>query len=342
MHGKRYQLPPLELLPAFEAAARSLSFTRAGQELFLTQSAVSRQIKALEAHFGCPLFERMTRALRLTPEGEELYRVATDVLARLHVAGERLRGAGAARTLTLTTTPGFASLWLIPRLPRLMKAHPHIDVRIAAGNDLVNLERSLIDLAIRYSASTAAPKGAVSLFGEEVFPVCSPALTQDADRPLRTPQDLAQHVLLHLDYPSGRGTWLDWDTWLAALGVAGLAPAAALHFSQYDQMIHAAVAGQGVALGRSPLVGQALGDGRLVAPFPLSQVVPRGYYVIESPLAAGKPQVRAFVDWLIEEARAGDGAADAAAAGPGGPARRGRLTPLSPGPGPAAPPSRRD
>lgn len=302
MHTRRYELPPLELLPAFEAAARTLSFTRAGQELFLTQSAVSRQIKALEAHFGCPLFERLTRALRLTPEGEELYRVATDVLARLHVAGERLRGGGGPRTLTLTTTPGFASLWLIPRLPGLMKAHPRIDVRIAASNDLVNLERSLIDLAIRYSSSDATPRGAVSLFGEEVFPVCSPALAQDDERPLRTPRDLARHVLLHLDYPQGRGTWLDWDTWLAALGVADLAPAGALHFSQYDQMIHAAIAGQGVALGRSPLVARALRDARLVAPFPRSEVVPRAYYLIESPRAADKPQVRAFVEWLLAEA----------------------------------------
>ena len=305
MHSKRYALPPLDLLPAFEAAARTLSFTRAGQELFLTQSAVSRQIKALEEHFGCALFERLTRALALTDEGEELYRVTADVLARLHVTGERLRGAGAARLLTLTTTPGFASLWLIPRLPRLMSEHPNIDVRIAASNDVLNLERGLIDLAIRYSSTEAAPREAISLFGEEVFPVCSPALLRDAARPLREPRDLQHQVLLHLDYPAARGSWLDWGSWLAALGVADLAPAAALHFTQYDQMIQAAIAGQGVALGRSPLVAQSLRAGQLVAPFARSEVVPRAYYVVESALGAGKPQVRAFVDWLLREARAG-------------------------------------
>jgi DNA-binding transcriptional LysR family regulator len=266
---------------------------------------VSRQIKSLEEHFGCALFERLTRALALTQEGEELFGVTTDVLARLHMTGEKLRGAGAARTLTLTTTPGFASLWLIPRLSRLMKAHPNIDVRIAASNDVLNLERSLIDLAIRYSPTEAAPKGAISLFGEEVFPVCSPALLSDAARPLREPRDLQRHVLLHLDYPAGRGSWLEWGTWLAALGVADLSPAAALHFTQYDQMIQAAIAGQGIALGRSPLVAQSLGNGQLVAPFARSEGVPRAYYLVESPLAAGKPQVRAFVDWLSQEAAAG-------------------------------------
>lgn len=302
----RRALPPLDLLPAFEAAARRLSFTKAGEELFLTQSAVSRQIQALEAHFGCPLFERRTRALALTPEGETLYEVVAEVLARLRMTNEKLRGAGeAARMLTITTTPGFASLWLIPRLPGLMRRHPRIDVRIAASNDLVNLVRSRIDLAIRYTARAAVPEGAVSLFGEELFPVCSPALLAEAGRPLRAPADLAQHVLLHLDHSMGRGSGLDWDTWLAALGVPALRPAAALHFTQYDQMIHAAIAGQGVALGRSPLVAQALSEGRLVAPFPRSEVSPRGYYLIASPISADKPQLRAFTDWLLGEAAEG-------------------------------------
>lgn len=312
MHNKRYQVPPLDLLPAFEAAARNLSFTAAAAELFLTQSAVSRQIKALEQHLGCALFERLTRALALTEEGEELYRVTADVLARLHLTAERLRGVPSARMLTLTTTPGFAALWLIPRLPRLMQRHPQIDVRIAASHDVINLERGLIDLAVRYGSTAAAPPGAVSLFGEEVFPVCSPALLRDAARPLRVPRDLQRHVLLHLDYPAARGSWLDWGTWLSALGVADLLPAAALHFTQYDQMIQAAIAGQGVALGRSPLVARSLRARQLAVPFKRTEVVPRAYYLIESALAGGKPQVRAFVDWLLEEARA-----DSAAAGAG-------------------------
>jgi LysR family transcriptional regulator, glycine cleavage system transcriptional activator len=302
MHSKRYQVPPLDLLPAFEAAARNLSFTQAAQELFLTQSAVSRQIKGLEEHLGCALFERRTRALRLTEAGQDLYRVTADVLERLHQAAAKLQSGQAARLLALTTTPGFASLWLIPRLQRLLARHPQIDVRIAATNDVLNLERSLIDLAIRYSAPEAAPAGAISLFGEDVFPVCRPELLRDPSRPLARPRDLEHHVLLHLDYPAGRGSWLDWGTWLAALGVADLKPAAALHFTQYDQMIQATVAGQGVALGRSPLVGQLIRSGQLAAPFDRTAVVPRAYYLIESALAANKPQVKAFVAWLLQEA----------------------------------------
>ena len=302
MSNRRFDVPPLDLLPAFEAAARTLSFTKAAEELFLTQSAVSRQIKALEEDLGCALFERRTRALLLTEAGQDLYRVTADVLDRLQQAVGRLRGDRSAHIVTLTTTPGFASLWLIPRLQRLIALHPEIDVRIAATNDVVNLERGLIDVAIRYAAPAAAPPGAVSLFGEEVFPVCAPALIRDPSRRLESPRDLQRHVLLHLDYPAGRGSWLDWGTWLAALGVADLKPAAALHFTQYDQMIQAAIAGQGVALGRSPLVGHLVREGTLAVPFAKSETVPRAYFLIESALAAGKPQVQAFAAWLRDEA----------------------------------------
>jgi len=302
MRNKRFDVPPLDLLPAFEAAARTLSFTKAAEELFLTQSAVSRQIKALEEDLGCALFERRTRALLLTDAGQDLYRVSAEVLHRLHDAVGKLRGDRSAHVLTLTTTPGFASLWLIPRLQRLIALHPEIDVRIAATNDVVHLERGLIDVAIRYAAPDAAPPGAISLFGEEVFPVCAPALVRDRARRLENPRDLARHVLLHLDYPAGRGSWLDWGTWLTALGVADLRPAAALHFTQYDQMIQAAIAGQGVALGRSPLVGQLLRSGTLVAPFAHAKTAPRAYFLIESTHAAGKPQVKAFAAWLRQEA----------------------------------------
>ena len=182
----------------------------------------------------------------------------------------------------------------------------------AATNDVVHLERGLIDVAIRYAAPDAAPPGAISLFGEEVFPVCAPALVRDPTRRLENPRDLERHVLLHLDYPAGRGSWLDWGTWLTALGVADLRPAAALHFTQYDQMIQAAIAGQGVALGRSPLVGQLLRSGTLVAPFAHAKTAPRAYFLIESAHAAGKPQVKAFAAWLRQEA-ADDALAGAAA-----------------------------
>src|SRR5689334_14238921 len=147
---RHYDLPPLAQLEAFEAAARSLSFTKAADELSLTQSAISRQIKALEEHFEFPLFRRLHRALSLTEEGQALYQSVADVLAQLHDVAGRLRRRPGSRTLVVTTTPGFAGIWLIPRLATFTAAHPEIDVRISAANNFVNLDREGVDVAVRY------------------------------------------------------------------------------------------------------------------------------------------------------------------------------------------------
>ncbi len=305
MVSKRYNLPHLAFFQGFEAAARTLSFTKAAEELFITQSAVSRQIKALEDHLGLKLFERRPRALALTENGQALYRIATDVLDRLQSATDRLRAETRARQLSITTTTGFASLWLIPRLRRFTSLHPDIDVRISATTDALNLERSLIDLAIRYCRPESVPEGAVRLFGEEMIPVCGRALVHDKARPLKRPQDLAQHTLLHFDYAGAETMYMDWGTWLTALGIGDLKPAGALHFSQYEQMIQAAISGQGVALGRQPLLNELIESGALVAPFRQTLVGSRAYFIIESRFAAGKPHVREFAQWLIAEAGQG-------------------------------------
>ena len=198
---KRYNLPPLAFFQGFEAAARTLSFTKAAEELFITQSAVSRQIKALEDHLGIRLFERRPRSLALTESGHALHRISADVLERLQAATDQLRAAHRTRQLSITTTTGFASLWLIPRLQRFTGLHPDIDVRISATTDTLNLERSLIDLAIRYCAPEAAPDGAVRLFGEEMIPVCAPALLRERARaPLE--QADAEVVFERLDLPA--------------------------------------------------------------------------------------------------------------------------------------------
>jgi DNA-binding transcriptional LysR family regulator len=300
---KRYNLPPLGFFQGFEAAARTLSFTKAAEELFITQSAVSRQIKALEDHLGIRLFERRPRSLALTESGEALYRMSADVLERLQTATDQLRAASRTRQLSITTTTGFASLWLIPRLQRFTGLHPDIDVRISATTDTLNLERSLVDLAIRYCPPESAPEGATRLFGEEVLPVCAPALLRDRSRPLKRPQDLKHHVLLHFDYPGAQKMFMDWGTWLTSLGIGDLKSAGALHFSQYEQMIQAAISGQGVALGRQPLVNDLIQTGMLAAPFKKAVVGSRGYFIIESPAASGKPHVRQFAAWLIEEVK---------------------------------------
>jgi DNA-binding transcriptional LysR family regulator len=301
MPNRRYRLPQLGFIQGFEAAARHLSFTKAAEELFITQSAVSRQVKALEDHLGVTLFERRQRALALTESGHALYRVATDVLERLQAATDQLRASGRSRQLSLTTTTGFASLWLIPRLQRFTSLHPDVDVRISATTAVINLERSLVDLAIRYCRPEDVTERAIRLFGEEVVVVCGRSLLHDRSRPLKRPHDLKHHVLLHFDYAGAQ--FLDWGTWLTSLGIGELKPAGALHFSQYEQMIQAAISGQGVALGRQPLVNDLLGSGVLAMPFRKAVVGSRAYFIIESEHGAAKPHVRQFAAWLMEEAK---------------------------------------
>src|SRR5215468_10638031 len=286
MPNRRYRLPQLGFIQGFEAAARNLSFTKAAEELLITQSAVSRQVKALEDHLGVALFERRQRALAL-----------------LQAAADQLRASGRTRQLSLTTTTGFASLWLIPRLQRFTRLHPDVDVRISATTAVINLERSLVDLAVRYCRPEDVPERATRLFGEEVVAVCSRALLRDRSRPLKQPRDLKHHVLLHFDYAGALPSFLDWGTWLTSLGIGDLKPAGALHFSQYEQMIQAAISGQGVALGRQPLVNDLIQSGALVTPFRKAVVGSRAYFIIESAHAAAKPHVRQFAAWLMEEAK---------------------------------------
>ena len=296
----RNALPALDLLVGFEAAARHLSFTRAGEELFLTQSAVSRQIKDLEEQLGVALFQRRHRALALTPEGQQFYAAAAQVLVTMRAATDRLRTRTGRQAIALTTTHSFAALWLIPRLAGFTRTHPEADVRITADTRVQNLERDGLDIAIRHGPPSLAGPNAIRLFGERVFPVCSPKLL--ARKPLKKPEDLKNHVLLQYDDPDGRHPWLHWKTWLEVAGIADLRPAGTLSFSGYEQIIPAAVAGHGVALGRTPLVRDLLAAKELVAPFKSSADPARAYFAIVSKRAAGRPEVTAFVDWLRETA----------------------------------------
>ena len=310
MHRKRFNLPPLDLIQGFEAAARTLSFTKAAEELFITQSAVSRQIRGLEDHLGVALFERRPRSLILTDQGRMLHRAATEFLERLQETTNRLRADGGVPHLTVTTTGGFASLWLIPRLRTFTALYPDVDVRISASYKTVNLERSLVDVAVRYCKLDEAPDEAIRLFGEELFPVCSPTLVQDGPFPLRALGDLKHHALLHM---AEAGDLMDWDTWLAAQGHAGLRSAASIRFDSYEQMIQAAQGGQGVAMGIGRLVNGLIESNRLVAPFCKSVTGSRSYFIIRSANTRTRPHVQAFVDWLIEEAKTAIAVEDKAA-----------------------------
>jgi LysR family glycine cleavage system transcriptional activator len=298
------RLPSLDLLKGFEAAARLLSFTRAGEELHLTQSAVSRQIQELEDQLGVPLFHRRHRSLALTDAGQQLYPAAAQVLATMRAATDRLRAASAQKVLSVTTTPGFASLWLIPRIAGFTREHAGVEVRITAEVRIQELERDGADVAIRFCPQAMAGPGAERLFGEQVFPVCSAALAGDPKRPLRVPADLRHHVLLHLDDPDGRYPWQAWRVWLEAAGVPDLRPVGNLRFSGYDQIIPAAIAGHGVALGRTPLVDTAVTAGQLVAPF--RQITPsdRAYWIVVSRRAVDRAEVADFAAWLKRAAAA--------------------------------------
>jgi len=302
MNIRNVRLPSLDLLRGFEAAARLLSFTRAGGELRLTQSAVSRQMQELETQLGVQLFQRRHRALALTDAGQQFYPAAAQVLATMRAATDRLRAQSGRGALSVTTTHSFAALWLIPRLAGFTRDHPGVDVRISAATRVQDLERDGLDVAIRHGPAQLAGEGATRLFGERVFPVCSPKLLQDARKPLKQPADLRHHVLLQYDDPDARHPWLHWRTWLEVERLTELKPAGRLSFSGYEQIIGAAIAGHGVALGRSPLVKGALASGELVAPFRRSADPARAYYAIVSKNAAGRREVEDFVAWLQEEA----------------------------------------
>jgi LysR family glycine cleavage system transcriptional activator len=289
----------LDLLHTFEAAARHLSFTRAGAELFLSQSAISRQVQQLEESVGAPLFERRHRALALTEAGRILQRAVEDSLERLRDAAARVRSTAGRQQLTLTCTPGFASFWLIPRLAGFTAAHPEVDVRISATLDLVDLRRAGVDLAVRFVPSTEG-QGPL-LFEEEVQPMCAPRLLRDPARPLKTPEDLERHTLLTVEMRDAPLT-VDWEPWLGLMGLPALHMAHTVRFTQYGEAVAAAVAGQGVVIGRLPLLADLVRQKKLVAPFRSAAASRRGYFVTLAPHAAQHAGARAFADWLVAAA----------------------------------------
>jgi DNA-binding transcriptional LysR family regulator len=298
------RLPSLDLIRSFEAAARHLSFTKAAAELYVTQSAVSRSVKTLEDHLGVVLFHRRHRTLALSEPGQLLYRTATEVMERLRDASRRIRQVKAGHMVTVTSTISFAAMWLVPRLPEFREAHPDVEVRIAAANEMSDLEREGIDVAVRYCTPKTVAKGALKLLGEHVFPVCSPKLLgRGAAHPLRRPEDLRHQIMLHLEEAHGLAPWLHWNVWLEAMKQKDIVPAGVLRFSHYDQMIQAAIDGQGVALGRSPLVRRLIKQGKLAAPFESKSISSRAYFVLAAAGAAARPEVQHFIGWLAQTAK---------------------------------------
>ena len=302
MDKRRRPRLSLDLLRGFRAAARHLSFTRAAQELCVTQSAVSREVKTLEEQIGKPLFLRVHRALQLTPAGEQLYRGIDSGLALIDAAADR--AAGTDRCVSVTTTSALASLWLAPRLSRFSRLHPGVDVRVVASNDKPDLERELIDVAIRFAADGADMPHGEWLADCEIFPVCAPQLARDKTRPLRSATDLRHHVRLDFETTRDGRPWSEWDVWFRKMGIEAVAPKSTLHFPQYDHVIPAAIEGSGVALGAFPHLTQHLRDRTLCAPFGPEAVARLGSFFVV--LRHGGPvsdATASLVAWLHSEVR---------------------------------------
>ena len=239
----------------FEAAATHLSFTRAAHELFVTQAAVSHQIKALEERLGVKLFNRLGRALTLTEPAQRFLPAVRESFDRLSAATDELLQANTAGALNVTTLNSFAALWLVPRLARFQARHPDIAVRIHAADEVVDLRRQGYDIAIRYGAGKWPDLHAEKLFDDDTYPVCSPALLA-GPHPLRVAEDLRHFTLLHEEMID-----ITWVHWLRAAGVADIDPARGPVFSHANMVIQAAINGQGVALGRGPLIADELAAG---------------------------------------------------------------------------------
>jgi len=318
------KLPPLDLVRGFVAVGRRMSITLAAQDLHVTQSAVSRQIRALEAHLGVPLLVRGFRSVSFTSEGAQLFRMADVWLSQLGDLTEQLRAPERRTPVTVTTTIGVASLWLLPRLGAFQAAHPHIDVRVAADNRLIDIDRESVDIAIRYSLRAMVPDAAAWMFGESVVPVAHPSLDpRELDA-----RELQRHVLLEFDDPTR--PWLQWSEWLNARGLNRARAKGMLRFNQYDQIVLAALAGHGIALGRVALIAPMLADGRLHAVGGQAALATEHAYWLVRNARRSTPDADVVAQWLMEQAAATErdlrdesalnkGASDAAAPRPYGP-----------------------
>jgi LysR family glycine cleavage system transcriptional activator len=297
------RMPSLDLVRGFVAVGRRMSISLAAQDLCLTQSAVSKQVHALEAQLGVQLLVRGHRAISFTPEGERLFRSADGAVQQLQEVMGGIRQSGEQRPVTVSASIGMTGLWLLPRLRRVQALHPGVDVRVSSNNRVADLRNEGIDLAIRYTTPALAPAGAVRLFGETLAPVAHPSMGSLGALSWGSAEALSPLCLL--DFEDPRHPWLQWRDWLAAVGWSDAKPQAVLHFNQYDQLIQAALAGQGVALGRLELIQPLLDERRLVrvaAPMP-AQASDHAYWLIQAE-ASPREDVRHVAAWLKSEAGA--------------------------------------
>lgn len=294
-------LPPLNSLRAFEATARHLSFSKAALELHVTPAALSHQIAGLEKRLGVKLFERKVRGIELTDAGRLIYPGIHAAFEAMAAALQPLDSSVQDKTLVISSTPGFAVKWLVPRLHAFLEKHPDIDTRISSSLQVTNFTDG-VDVAIRYVVAEL-PKGTFgqALARDTVVPLCSPHLRTGAN-PLLTPADLAKHTLIHLDMPAPFPNPPGWPEWLRRVGINGIDANRGPRFSYADHAIDAAIGGAGVALGYKVLALNDLQAGRLVIPFgPELPIDALGYYFVCAEGQERRPKIRLFRDWLVAE-----------------------------------------
>ena len=298
-------------LRVFLAAARHLSFTRAGEELHITTGAVSQQIKLLEDWLGQRLFRRLPRRLELTDAGNRLLAAVDPAYAAVELAIGRLRGGALSGVVRVRTLPSFLATWLVPRLPRLMARFPQIELQVEAEDSTYSLRDGEFDLAIDLNDGTYPGFQSTVLLEEEIFPVCSPRLFEGRP-PLRTPDDLVHYPLLH-DMTAWRGSppYAEWERYLKAIGAPQVGVRRGYMFNRNHITMQCAIAGMGVAIARRTLITDELDSGRLVAPFAQSVQTGKRYCLIYSAGALADPRVATVHDWIVGEAH---GTHDAGAA----------------------------
>ena len=301
---------PLAVGPvrAFEAVARRLNFRAAAEELYLTQSAISRQIKSLEDDLGAALFLRGTRHVALTNDGAMLLRAVAPWLDRLDAGVRQIRHARGRKVVNLSTFASFASLWLIPQMEAFQRAHPDIDIRVSATDMVLDANDPEVDLMLRYCSAEQAPAGARRLFGETLTPVVSRGFAEQVRQgtapSLDTAADLAAHTLTEEDDTRPSAEFLSWRHWLTVHGQPRLQPRRWLYMNFTYQQVQVALAGQGVALARVALVAEPLARGDLVEPFGAAGRIAShyAYWLLTSNESGSRPEVKQFCDWV--EARA--------------------------------------
>jgi DNA-binding transcriptional LysR family regulator len=301
MQKLRTQLPPLNSLVAFEASARHLSFTRAGQELLVSREAVSRQIRILESHLGVRLFRRLHRAVELTEDGEAFHTTVRRGLEGIAQAAAALQRRGQPAKITVTATVAIASCWLTPRLPKFRADHPDTEIRVMVSDAPPDLAAEGIDVGFRYGDGKWPGLRAVRLFEVESFPVCAPGYLEAASA-IAGPADLMGHTLLNLD--GAPHAMEDWYWWLQGAGVRGPTSLQILGFDNYANVIQAALDGQGIALGFGGIIDDYLEAGELVQP--LAAALSKGFavYLIAPANAKLNPKARNFFDWVLAETKA--------------------------------------